>query len=166
MFIKTLVALIALAATALSSPTSETSSSQIQTRVVEGEGWTVQGLTIGSYHSPNCFTLITFYFPHADSSIECDTYSYDPACTYTFNINVGDYTPDFSCCITDYAPDPQHNSWYSYPCNGESVDDGGWVISWGYNPTYDFAVVCSIDEWINGLKYDNVERRKVDLIRR
>jgi hypothetical protein len=34
MFIKTLVAVIALAATALSSPTSETSSSQIQTRVV------------------------------------------------------------------------------------------------------------------------------------
>jgi hypothetical protein len=152
MFIKTLVAVIALAATALSSPTSETSSSQQQTRVVKGEGWTVQGLTIGSDPFPTTFNLLYRISPHANHSADCDTYSYNPFCTYTFNIDVGDYTPDFSCCINDYAPDPQHSSWYSYPCNGESADDGGWVISWGYNPTYDFAVVCLLDEWITGLK--------------
>jgi hypothetical protein len=63
MFIKTLVTVIALAATALSSPTSEASSSQIQTRVIEGEGWTVQGLTIGSYPFPNYIKLIISHFP-------------------------------------------------------------------------------------------------------
>jgi hypothetical protein len=62
MFIKTLIAVIALAATALSSPTSKTSSSQLQTRVVEGEGWTVQGLTIGLDPFPDYIKLIISYF--------------------------------------------------------------------------------------------------------
>jgi hypothetical protein len=142
MFVKTLVGLIALAVTALSFPTPETTSSQLHTRVVEGAGWTVQGLNISSYPSPNCSKPSISCFPHVNHSADCAPYTYNPFCVYSFGINTGGYTSDFYCLITDYAPDPIHSSWYSYPCNGEAADDGGWVISWGYNPTYDFAVVC------------------------
>ncbi|PVH81702.1 hypothetical protein DL98DRAFT_653861 [Cadophora sp. DSE1049] len=46
---------------------------------------------------------------------------------------------------TPLPPSPVYNSFYSIGCNAHTGVDGGWVISWGYNSVYDFAVMTVVN---------------------
>jgi len=73
-------------------------------------------------------------------------------CDYQFTIASSPSKPDFACHISDtgipaapLSPSPVYNSFYSIGCNAHTGIDGGWVISWGYNSVYDFAVMTVLN---------------------
>ncbi|KAE9374444.1 hypothetical protein N431DRAFT_503296 [Stipitochalara longipes BDJ] len=131
MFPKLLLAVAALAATALSA--------QFQSSTVPGVFWTVKNL------ARDCTppTLPT------------------PSCSYEMIISATNDEPDFDCRLTDYGSpvsaqnttltDPRYNTFGGYYCNGDNAHSGGWQISWGYNNNtgHDSAVMTVLNQPLN-----------------
>lgn len=60
-------------------------------------------------------------------------------CTYNFDIHQGGGAAPVHCSTEINGPNTQ--SWYAVPCKAPSTN---WVISWGYNHDFGYAVMTVV----------------------